>query len=429
MIQEVLIILVLILINGFFALSEISIVSAKRVKLQALEKRGSKGAKKARELAEDPTRLLSSVQVGITLIGILTGFFSGGSISDLLVQTLMEAGVSAKLSNTLAIAITVSVITYLSLIIGELVPKKLGLLAPERIATVMALPVYFISQATAPVVWLLTKSTNMLVSLLGISGKRNEDVTEEEVKSLIAQGTTTGTFEAEERSLVEQVFHFSDRAVASVMVPRQSIEWVNDDVSLTEIKDTVYATPHSHLMVCHGDLDDITGILEVKKLLKTPDAQWSPGQLKQTLRKPYYVSGGLNALKCLRKMRDRNEHIALVINEYGSLLGLITSKDIINALLADLSAEQANDDQSIEKTETGWGVAGNYPILELLEDLEIDDEEIRVQNDYHTVGGFFLHQHKGMPHLDDSIVFGKFNFRLVEMEGLKIGRVEIKKVP
>ena len=399
------------MLNGFFALSEISIVSAKKVKLLALERRGSIGAKKARELAEDPTRLLSSVQVGITLIGILTGFFSGGSISETIAQLLISAGLSVKLSGTIA------------------VPKKLGLLAPERVATIMALPVYYISRASAPVVWLLTVSTNLLVKLLGINTTKKDEVTEEEVKSLIAQGTSSGTFEAEEKSLVEQVFHFSDRAVASVMVNRQNIEWIDNSLGINEIKEIVYATPHSHLLVCNGDLDDIKGILEVKQLLRTPDALWSAYQISQTLKKPYYLSGGLNVLKSLKKMRDKNEHIAVVINEYGSLLGLITSKDIINSLLADLGSDQEEEEGGIEQTDTGYLVQGSYPILELLEDLDIVDEVIKGQNDYHTVGGFFLQQHKGRPNVGDYIEYRKYVFTLREMQGLKMSLIAIEKIP
>ena len=428
MVQELLIILGLILLNGLFSTAEISIVSARRSRLESLAKKGSKGAKAALELAEDPTKFLSTVQIGITLIGILTGLFSGGALSVFIQARMQSYGFSASTSSAISVTLVVGLITYLTLVLGELVPKKVGLLLPESLAQFFSRPMQILSKSTAPVVWLLSSSTNLIVKIFRLDLSKGNEVTEQEVKSLISQATDEGTFEQIERNIVERVFNLSDRNIASVMTSRVHIDWLDTADSQQAITAQISDTAHSHLLVCTQNFDNIVGVLPIKrwynaKVAHTPNFEVPIEELTET---PIYFPDSMGVLRALEKMRDKKIHLALVVNEYGSVLGVVTINDILLSLLPEHSTENAEKENSgivLQPDGTFW-VDGSLHMQDFLAYFSIDTEDIPelTSAGFNTVAGLFLHIFKKLPTIGSSITWRHLHLTVV---GMAANRIEM----
>ncbi len=420
---EVIIILLLFLLNGVFSMAEIAIVSARKVRLEGMAKKGSKGAKAALELSADPTRFLSTVQVGITLIGVLTGFYSGSVFSDNVAAWLASVGIPPNYTAGMAVGLVLLVTTYLSLVLGELVPKKIGLLSPERIAAGAALPMAWVSRISAPAVLLLTASTNFIIRIFRLKPSNDAEVTEEEVKSLIAQGASTGTFEKIEQSLVERVFHFSDRNVGSLMTNRTEVAWVDVTDPTEALVEELKTTRHSHLLLCNGSLDEVQGVLNVRQaityLLNHPGQHLA---LDALAAKPMYVPDSMGVLRMVEKLREKRQHLAIVVNEFGAVQGVITQTDVFDGLLNDAQLNTDEGERTIVKRPDGsYLIDGTLPYADFLAFFDLDDEAEPVG--FYTLAGLFLAQFKQIPQVGDAIEWRNIRLEVIDLDGKRIDKI------
>jgi putative hemolysin len=426
MIVELVIVVLLILLNAFFAMSELALVSARRARLQGMADAGHRGARAALTLAEDPSRLLSTVQVGITLVGIFAGAFGGATLSVPVREWLQTLPVVGPWADGLSFALVVFAITYFSLIIGELVPKRIALNHAETIASRVARPMQRIAMVGAPVVWLLQRSTELVLRLLRISSAPSQTVTEEEVKSLIAEGTEAGVFVEAEREMIDGVLRLADRSVRSIMTPRHEMVWIDLEDSLDEIRKTIASGGCSRFPVARGTLDEVEGMVQTKDMLDRL-LQGGPLDIAEIMRPPLVVPDGTPALKLLQTFRSSSIHLAIVVDEYGSVEGLVTPSDILSAIageVGDLSIDAAG--YSIVRREDGsWLVDAMTPIDEVerllrLRGLRSPDD------DYHTLAGFVLWHLGHMPKVAESFVENGMRYEVMDMDGNRIDKVLVR---
>ncbi len=422
---EIIIILVLILANGLFAMTEMSIVSSRKSRLESMATSGSKGAQAAIKLAEDPTPLLSAVQIGITLIGILTGAFGGARLSSYLVVPLNTIPFLHGYSEAISLAIVVGIITYLSLIIGELVPKKLALNNPEPIAAAIARPMSAFVRLNRPLVHLLSLSTVMVMKLLGTKAPDEPPVTEEEVRGLIGQGAQYGVFEKSEREMLEKIFILGDMRVGALMTPRTQIKWLdledNDQYNLRIIRNS----NHLFFPVARGSLDDIIGVVYSNELL----ANYIPGvplRLEEAARQPLYVPKNTPALKVLEKIRETDVYVALVVDEYGGISGLISLYDIAEHIVGDMPYLGEDEDPDvIIRDDTSWLVDGMLSAEELKELLDVDHFPGEERGYFQTLGGFIVSFLGRIPATAESFEWNGYTFEIVDMDKARVDKVLI----
>jgi putative hemolysin len=419
---EILILVVLFLVNGLFSLSEMAVVSARKVRLQQRADEGSKGAKTALNLALHPTRFLSTVQIGITLIGILSGAFGGATIAESLAAYVAQYPALEPYSEAIGVGIVVTVITYFSLVIGELVPKRLALSNPERIATGVAPLMQFVATITKPFVSLLSASTELIVRLLGIKPASEPAITEEEVKILIEQGRASGVFEDVEQEIVERVFRLSDRTVNSLMTHRSEIVWLDIEDPLEKNIQKILESGHTNFVVCKGDFDHVTGILRAKDLLREYAAGRSIG-IPSSLPMPPFVPEGMGALEVVARLRHDKSPVALIVDEYGTIDGMVTLTDVLEAIVGDIPALDEKGEPAATRREDGsWLLDGMMPVDELQMLLDLDDlpEE---SGDYDTVGGLFMAQLGRIPAVGDTFEWKDLRFEVVDMDGHRVDKV------
>ncbi|MBL7736544.1 MAG: HlyC/CorC family transporter [Chitinophagaceae bacterium] len=416
--EEFFLILGLILLNGLFSMAEIALVSSRRARLEAQANRGDKQAREALKLANHPDTFLSTVQIGITLIGILTGILSGEKIKADFVVFLNRFELLQPYSSGLATAIIVIVITYFSMILGELVPKRIGLAHPERIAKFMARPMRLISIATHPFIWLLTKSTFLIVKLLNIQTKDNQ-VTEEEIKAIISEGTEQGAIEEAEQEIIERVFHLGDRTITSLMTHRSDMIWfdVNDDD--TTVRQKITAEPHSVYPVCDGQIDNIKGVVSIKDLFVAKDLM----KFNELMQPPLYVPENNTPYQVLEKYKQSKVHSCFIIDEYGSLLGMITLNDILEAIVGDLPEQNIDDYQILEREDGSFLVDAQIPFYDFLSRFEKTEWMNEGEQEFDTLAGFILHQLKRIPKTGDSLEWGGFHIEIIDMDAQRIDKV------
>lgn len=425
---EILVILLLIILNGVFAMSEMAIVSARKVRLQQWANEGNAKARIALELANAPNHLLSTVQVGITLIGILAGAFGGATIAEKLAALLRQVSVPVSYSEAVSLVIVVLSITYLSLIIGELVPKRVALNNPERIATTIAAPMRTLSVIAAPVVHLLSTSTDVVLRVLGIRPSSEPQVTEEEIKVLIEQGTEAGTFEEAEQDMVQRVFRLGDRRVSGLMTPRLEIVWLDLDDSLEENQHKMTNSVHARFPVCQGGLENVLGTVQVIDLL-APSLAGQPIDLTASLNPPLFVPESMLALKVLELFKQSGTHTALVVDEYGVIQGLVTLNDVLEAIVGDIpSVEELADPQVVQREDGSWLVDGMMPVEDFFElfEIEASPEE---QNNYQTLGGFVITHLGRIPVAADHFEWGRLRFEVMDMDGNRVDKVLVMPTP
>jgi len=420
-----LIILGLVIFNGLLAMAELAIVSSRPQRLQAMAEAGQAGAARALELARDPGRLLSTVQTGITLIGVLVGALSGTTLAHPLAEALRESNLLAVYSEELAFTIVVSVSTYITLIIGELVPKQLGLRYAETLAVILAPPVHLLAQMTAPAVVLLDQSSRALLSLFGAGGG-GEEVTEEEVKILIDEGTKAGIFEPAEQDMFVRVMRFADRVVASLMTPRVDIEWLALDENLDSLIQKVCDGGHSRYPVGRDGLDEIQGVVFARDILAAALKAIEAGQRKLDLE-PYLkplpaIHESTPALKALELMRAAQAHVALVVDEYGQVEGLVTVTDVLEALVGELPEGGREEDPSaVQRADGSWLLDGSIPVEEIKHMLGLD--ELPDEDRYETLAGFIMAGLGAVPHTGAIVRHGGFKFEVVDMDGRRVDKV------
>ena len=423
--EEIFVILALILLNGVFAMSEIALISARKSSLKSEASKGSKSARKALSLQDNPDRLLSSVQIGITLIGLLTGMFSGNKIATLLAQVLADAGLEYRLASGLAQTLIIIVVTFLSIVLGELVPKRIGMNSAEKVAMVMAGPMSFISKLAKPVVWLLSKSTSVIISLLGVKEQESK-VTEEEIKSIIQEGTDVGEVLPVEQDIVGRVFTLGDLTVSSIMTLRSDIVWLERSMTEAEVRECIERNLYEEYPVVDNDLDHVVGILRLKDfVVNSGKPHFS---LEKMLTRPTYFHENMSVYKTLEEMKSQKVSRALVCDEFGSCCGIITHKDILEALIGDMHDDIEDTPDIVERAGGGgWLVGGQCMIYEFLDHFGLD--EAMQDYEFTTVAGLILHTLERMPTVGECVRWGEFTFEVVDMDGPRIDKVIVKKVP
>lgn len=421
---EIIIIMLLIVLNGLFAMSEIAIVSVRKPRLQQQATRGDKKAQLALLLAEDPEDFLSTVQIGITLIGILAGVFGGATLAEDLADLLVAVGVPPRYGETIGVVVVVAIITYMSLVIGELVPKNIALQNSERVAIAVSSSMYRLSRIVYPFVWLLTVSTQFITRLLGIKSTEGLSVTDEEIEIMLQQGAEAGLFEPEEPEIVRRIFHLSDRSVRSLMTPRREIVWLDRTDSLEKVRHIVADTGYSRFPIADGGLDNVIGYIEVKDLISRGlfSADFDPFG---TLYPPLLVPETMSALNLLERFKEEHVHLALVFDEFGGLEGLVTSTDLLEAIIGHIDVPfvpliTARGDGS-------WLVDGMLPFVELLEILEMDNSARVRDSHYQTIGGFVLSELREIPTEGAHVEWEGFRFEVVDMDGFRVDKVMVSK--
>lgn len=415
---DILIIFLLILINGIFSMAEIALVSSRKPRLEAQANKGDAKAKAALALATNPNTFLSTVQVGITLIGILTGIFSGENLKSPLIAFFNRFTWAQGYSNAIATAIIVLVITYFSLVIGELVPKRIGLAKPEAIAKSFAKPMSWLSRLTFPFIWLLTTSTNLIVKLFNLKSKDNQ-VTEEEIKAMISEGSEHGAIEEEEKDIIERVFHLGDRNITSLMTHRTEIVWfdMEDTVdTITEQKDQIN---HSTYPVCNKTVDDIKGIIYIKDLLKAS----GDTILKDLVKPALFVPENNSAYQVLEKIKQTKIHTCFIVNEYGTLEGMLTLNDILEAIVGDVPQSGQEEYEIVERADGSYLVDAQITFYDFLSRFEKTQWMNEGDNEFDTIAGFVLHELKRIPKTGDHFAWKGFEFEIIDMDGQRIDKL------
>lgn len=423
---EIIIIFLLLVANGVFAMSEIAVVVARKIRLQQLADSGDKRAQTALKLAKNPNQFLATVQVGITLVGILAGAFGGATIAKNIAPYLNTFPILAPYSQLIGVGIVVVVITYLSLIIGELVPKRLALNNPERIASMMARPMQFLSKIAFPLVRLLDISTDVVVRLLGVKPSLEPAITLEEIKVLIEQGTESGIFEETEQDMIENVLRLDERPAGAWMTPRTKIVWLNIEEPLEDIQRKLVEYHYSRFPVAKGNLDNIIGVVRAKDLL-VQSLTRQPLDLQVLLRPPLFVPESMSALNVLELFKEKGTHVALVTDEYGGIEGMITHNDILEDIVGHIptAGEPSSEPQAQQRKDGSWLVDGLLNIDALKAIFEIEQLPDEQDGKYHTVGGLIMSQLHGIPMVGQYVEWQNLRFEVVDMDGRRVDKVLI----
>nr|WP_315143757.1 hemolysin family protein [uncultured Flavobacterium sp.] len=420
--MEILIIFFLILLNGVFSMSEIALISARKNRLETAAKKGNKSAKTALDLANSPNKFLSTVQIGITLIGILTGIYSGDKITKDVELFIQSYQVFQPYAHSIAVGIVVVVLTFFSLVLGELLPKRIGLNHPESIAKTVAMPMKFISIITAPFIWLLTSSTDAILDLLQIKPTADGKVTEEEIKAIIKEGTEGGEVQEIEQDIVERVFHIGDRKVNSLMTHRKSVVFLPFNANKEQVRQLMLKELHSIYPVYGENFDDIVGVVNLKNIFS--NFENDSFNLADIMTEAPFIMEQTTAYTALENFKKTGIHYAFVSDEYGDFQGVITLNDILEALVGDASEFYKDDFQLIEREDGSWLVDGHYSLHDFLTFFELDE----LINDYEvtTVSGLIMTELSRIPKQGEKLIWQKFELEVIDMDGVKIDKVMVK---
>ncbi|CAN5709380.1 hemolysin family protein [soil metagenome] len=418
---EIFILLALIAANGVFAMAELAIASSRKSRLEDMAVKGSRGARQALDLANDPNRFLSTVQIGITLIGTLAGAYGGATLAIGL-DDWVEGAVPAlaPYSKAIGLGVVVLSIAYLSLIFGELVPKRLALSSPERISALVAAPLRWLSVLAMPVVHFLSLSTNLVLAVLRIRPSEDLPVTEEEITILIKQGAQAGVFEEAEHDIVRRVFRLGDRRAVTLMTPRSEVVWIDVADAPEEVQRKITASPHSRFPVCDGSLDTVLGVVQVKDLL-TQGFAGRPFDIRGILIVPLFIYEGTRGLKVLDMFKNTGTHIAIVLDEYGSVEGLLTLNDILEAIVGDLpDPDEPEDPKAVQRPDGSWLFDG---MIALDECWELLGRPALPQGDYHTLAGFVITRLGHIPTTAERFDWDGLSFEIVDMDANRVDKV------
>jgi putative hemolysin len=423
LLTEILIVIVLTVINGVLSMSELAVVSSRPARLKVLADQGSKGAATAIRLAENPGRFLSTVQIGITLVGVLSGAFSGATLGARLSEWLGTHGFSSSAADALGVGTVVVLITYLSLIVGELVPKQIALRDAERVAARVAPTMAVLAKINAPLVWLLDASGKLVLALLGQKGEAEETVTEEEVRTIIAEAENAGVLERDEREMISGVMRLADRSARALMTPRREVEVIDLSDTLDEIRAQVRATRRNRLPVQDGEADSIIGIIEMKDLFEA--LADDKVELRSLVREAPVVLDTTGALEVLRALRATHVHMALVFDEYGHFEGIITSSDVLEAITGVFQDEDEEEPAIVTRADGSFLVAGWMQVDEFSHELGI---HVPRDADYQTVAGFVLAEMNRLPNVGESFEKGHWRFEVVDLDGRRIDKLLVSRV-
>ena len=419
---ELFILLLLVIINGLLVMSEIALVSARKGRLEAMANKGDAKAKAALSLAENPEKFLSTAQIFITLIAILTGVYSGEKFGQYVEPYIAKVELFRPYSTTISTVVIVILVTFLTIIFGELVPKRLGMLRAEKIARIVAGPMNFLSVVTHPIVWLLSKISFFFFKIFNIKTSMDNAVTEEEIKAMISEGSEHGTIEEEEKEIIERVFHLGDRNITSLMTHRTDIAWFEENDSVQDVKDRSEEIIYSSYPVCEGTIDNIKGTITVKDLLKS-----APGTLLKDLAKPaLFVPENNSAYQLLEKFKETKIHSCFIVNEYGTLEGMITLNDILEAIVGDVPQTGQEEYEIIERADGTYLVDAQIPFYDFLSRFEKTDWLNEEDHDFDTLAGFVLHELEHIPRTGETFKWREFSFEIVDMDGQRIDKLIIR---
>ena len=420
---ELAIVVGLIVLNGFLAMSELALVSAKRPLLEQMARHGSRGAEVALGLTREPGRMLSAVQIGITLVGIIAGAFSGATIAERGDAWLESHGMPTRYAEPLAFAVVIVTITYFSVVLGELVPKQFGLRNAERIAILVARPMQILAMVASPVVSLLDGSARLGLRLLGQSRQRETGVTDEEMKTMIDEAERTGLVEPEEHSMISRVMRLADRSVRAVMTPRPDVDWLDLQGSDDDIRDAIRGAKHSRVLAANGDIDEVVGALPVRAALVAL-LDGGVGAIRALVQQVPAVSERLGAIDVVEQLRQSPLNMVMVVDEHGSLEGIVTEGDILKTIVADI--EEDDSPRVVQRDDGSLLIDGGYPIDELGERLGI---KLPRDHSYHTVAGFALDKMRRLPRVGESFLHGLWRFEIVDIDGQRIDKVLVTPQP
>jgi putative hemolysin len=418
---ELIILFFLILLNAFIVMCEMALVSAKKNRLETTAVKGDRKSRIALELKENPEIFLSTTQIYITLIAILTGVYSGERFSIYLQPYLEKIDFIRPYAGTIAIVIIVIIVTFLSILFGELVPKRIALMNPEKIAKGVAVPIKTLSTFSYPLVWLLSSLSSGFFKFFNIKKSSDTQVTEEEIKAMINEGSELGAIEEEEKDIIERVFHLGDRNITSLMTHRTDIVWFDLDEDRSSIKEKIKEFQHSVYPVCKETIDNIEGIVYVKDMYLEPDAS-----LESIIRKALFVPENNSAYQVLEKIKQTKIHYAFIVDEYGSLLGMITVKDILNAIVGEMPEEEDDEYVIIERQDGSYLIDGQIQFYDFLTKFDKTIWINEGENEFDTLAGFILHELKRIPVTGDTFEWRGFQFEIVDMDGQRIDKVLVK---
>jgi putative hemolysin len=416
---DVAVIALLVGLNGVFAMSELAIVSSRKPRLKAMIKAGRRGAQTALDLANDPGRFLSAVQIGITLIGILAGAYSGASLGGPVAQRLQLLGLAPGAAQTTGFVLVIALTTYASLVVGELVPKQVALRAPETIAAVLAPPMLWLARATAPVVWLLDRTSLLIFRLFRLQRETENRVTAEELHIVVAEAHHAGVLEESERAIISGVVRLADRPTREVMTPRTDVDWIDVDADLESIRDRLRETPHSRLPVAEGSVDNLIGVVQSRDVVKAL-VDGRPLDLRALMREAPVIPDQMDAMDALAVLRDSEVPMAFVHDEYGHFDGLVTPADLLAALAGAFVSNSDTDPPLVERDDGSWLISGSLSADALSEQLGI---ALPAERDYATVAGFALSVLKHLPETGERFAYGAWRFEIVDMDGRKIDKL------
>lgn len=417
--MEYLIILALIVINGLFSMSEAAVVSSRKSKLDADSKKGNKTSKRILEVAENPDNFLSTVQIAITAIGLITGMYTGDNLIKPFANLISQTGLDIEYSEIIARVVVVLTITYVTLVIGELFPKKLALNSPEKIASIIISPMNFLKRLFYPLVWLLSVSTQGLMSLFGIEKKKNT-ASEEEIKAIVSDSTEGGEVEEVEKEIVERVFSLGDRDVATLMTHRTEFVWLDTDDNLESVKAKLSQHIHYIYPVADKTLDNIVGVVYLKDLFNKLDTFKS---VKEIMREPQYLHESISVYDALETFKENKIHYALVIDEFGMVVGMVTMNNILESLVGNASELETEDDEDefVEREDGTFLVGGQYSFYDFLSHFDL--ENLYQDNDFNTLGGLILEQTGTIPKVGERIIWDRFIFEVVDLDSTRIDKV------
>ncbi|MGD8857952.1 MAG: hemolysin family protein [Chloroflexota bacterium] len=424
---ESVIVLLLILLNGLFALSELAIVSSQRVRLQQMAEDGNSGAVAALELAAMPSRFLSTVQVGITVIGILAGAIGGATFAEALAAPLAQIQPLAPYAEATSLVLVVGTITFLTVVLGELVPKRVALQNAERFAAIVARPMRRLSIITWPLVRLLSLATDAVLGILRVDAQPKTSLTEEEIRMLVEQGAQAGIIEAEERDMVESIFQLGDRSVEALMTPRPEIVWLDVNAPSEIILQTIDRSNHSRFPVCDGELDKPLGLVRAKDLLAVC-VSGEPLDLRKVMDEPLFVPENARALQILERFRESGVHVAMLIDEYGGIEGLVTSFDVLESIVGDIpSMDEIEEPPIIQRADGSWLVDGLLTVEEFSRAFDI--AALPGEGEYKSLGGFVIFMLGSLPKPGDHFDNGDYRYEVADMDGRRVDKVLLQRLP
>jgi putative hemolysin len=420
--MEIIILLVLIFINGLFVMSEIALVSARKGRLEHQAEKGDLSAKKALALSNNPEIFLAAAQIGITFIAILTGVYSGERFARYLQPSIEKIDAFKEYANTIATTIIVIIVTFLTILFGELLPKRIGLLRAEKISKLVATPMNAFAKATHPIVWILNKISNLFFRIFNIKRSTDDAVTEEEIKTMITEGTEAGTIDEAEQEIIERVFHLGDRNITSLMTHRSDIIWFSVNDNEDRMKEKILKEPHSIYPICEDTVDNIKGVVSIKDLYTTPDNTL----FKDIMKPALFIPENNSPYQVLEKFRQSQIHSAFIVDEYGSILGLLTLTDIFEAILGDIPQPDVPDYEIREREDGTYLVDGQIPFYDFLTRFEKADWMNEGEHGFDTLAGFILHRLERIPKTGDKLEWKGFAIEIVDMDGHRIDKVLVK---